>query len=587
MVPRIKFFTFLIIAALLFILVPAVYAQHATPSANTIPPVVSPTSPIFTELIFYNMFHTFSCVGTGNSVIGQPCLNYQEGIPILSKANQSGGVLGASSSLIGFLYDNPPVKTTEYLAIIRQDLGIGTAQAQGVVGSGEGVLGPVVRLWQVSRNVSYLAMIIIFVVIGLMVMFRQRINPQTVITAQSALPGLVLGLILITFSYFMAALISDLSFIATNLVGYYFSQAVNPGSSPQNLLQILSDGKENILTLFSRFVGIVTIGDAKAAVDSIMNNFGAEVQGTLRAIATLIVAQFALPFGTLAKGGVGEIISVIVSFFAVNISPDGILGFVLHLIAVVVLIYSMLKLLLRLIQIYLNIIFLVISAPFHFLTAALPGRQGIATNWILNMVSNALVFPAVLAVFYFVAFILGPNLNQYCPTPNCPFTVAETNQTEQNAIIPSVYAVDEGSKIVGTSTFPLFGGLNLDFIKILLAFGALVSLPGIPDVVIKTIGRAGAAGQILGQEYERDVSAGRGYYSQAAGTPSQFAGKVGNLYDQPYRVPIIDSSGKMTGWQDKWKPEFGHTPTMGGGNRLKYSGFGKWVGGFFGGRGDH
>src|SRR3989344_250750 len=65
--------------------------------------VVPPTSPIYTDLLVHNMFHTFSCLAVGQSIIGQPCLTYQitknaqgaiQGIPVLSSANLAGGTLG-------------------------------------------------------------------------------------------------------------------------------------------------------------------------------------------------------------------------------------------------------------------------------------------------------------------------------------------------------------------------------------------------------------------------------------------------------------------------------------------------------------
>ena len=90
--------------------------------------------------------------------------------------------------------------------------------------------------------------------------------------------------------------------------------------------------------------------------------------------------------------------------------PGETFGLVLYFVAIAVLIYTLFKLLLRLINNFLTIIFLTITAPFHFLVASLPGRQGIATNWILNMLCNVLAFPAVYAVLYFVAGIVLMNL---------------------------------------------------------------------------------------------------------------------------------------------------------------------------------
>lgn len=517
-------------------LLPIAHAQTtSTPSALTtspsttysIPSYVSPTSPLYTDLLVNNLFHSFSCLAVGQSMIGQPCLTYQitknaqgalQGIPVLSQINMSGGTLGATTSLIGTLYQNPPVRTADYLASIGQGMGIvKTANAQ-VVGSGAAVLNPILRLWQVSRNISYVIMIIIFVVIGLMVMFRNKLNPQTVITAQAALPGLVIGLIMITFSYFLAGLISDMAFAGTNVVGYYFAaaQGKTDDTARTNLVYQLSN--ENILSVFSRLTGIINRDNATDALNSVWNVLSNDVKGTLRILAGLLAAQFVgplagsipPPWGLIAGPAVQ-----IISGLAVANSPTFFLGMILGFIATLALIYQMLKLLLRLISSYLTIIFLTLSAPFQFLFASLPGRQGVATGWILNMVANILVFPAVLAVLYFVAFMLGQTYG--------PLIVSQANPSQNNSLLPVAYA-QQRTSVVDNAAFPLFGGMNLDFIRILLAFGALMALPSIPDIIIKSVGRAGQAGQIIGQEIGGGLRSGRGYAGQIQGAAGGAAG---------------------------------------------------------------
>lgn len=542
----------------LIFLTPSVSAQTASPSASylpstnyppsttlgtSLPTTIPPTSPLYTDLLVNNLFHSFSCLAIGQSVIGQPCLTYQvtknaegvvQSVPVLSSVNLSGGTLGAVSSVIGALYLNPPVKSADYLASVGQGLGIvKTANAQ-VVGSGAAVLNPILSLWQVSRNISYVIMIIIFVVIGIMVMFRNRINPQTVITAQTALPGLVIGLILITFSYFLAGLISDMAFVGTNVVGYYFSAVKGQTNPPQNLVEDVST--ENVLRVFSPFTKIMNIDRVQNALGLIWDDLA--VPGTCRqcpwdmdpqkaitALATLVVMQILMPFGSMF-GGAGQIVSGAIAFGGTALIPVQIVSLVLSFLAMVMLIYAMLKLLMRLINNYITIIFLTITAPFQFLAAALPGRQGIATNWVLNMLANILAFPAVLAVFYFIAFLLG-SINT-----SPIFKTSDANQFNNGSIVPSVYAQGNVT-ITNTNTFPLFGGFELEFLNILLAFGALIALPTIPDIIARTIGRLGVAGQLIGQEIGGTYAAGQRYTGQVQSGVSGFAGQVGRLTNEP------------------------------------------------------
>lgn len=508
---------------LLFLLLPTtnyqLFAIHA--QTTPVPANVSPTSPIFTDLILQNTFHSFSCLAIGQSIIGQPCLTYVSGVPVLSQANLSGGALGAATSFISMLYLNPPVRTVNYLASVGEGLGLVKPAHAQVVGSGAAVLDPILKLWQVSRNIAYLAMIIIFIIIGLMVMFRQRLNPQTVITAQAALPGLVIGLILITFSYFLAGLISDTAFIGTNLLGYYFSAAQNISG---NLPLTEEASSQSVLSIMSRFINAFDKGEFKSAVEIILDALkGGPAEGFVKGAATLMAYQYGSivgpAVGGLVAGGAcllapeptavtkvlaplcfalgqafGGVITGGAAAGSVAVAPGPVIGIALWAIFVAIIIYTMFKLLLRLINNFLSIIFLVITAPFHFLAASLPGRQGLATNWILNMLCNVLAFPAVMAVFYFIAYLLGQGISVGLPfTVNAPLT------------------------LTGGQTFPLLGGLNLSFIKLLVAFGALVATPSIPDIICRAIGRVGQTGQLIGQEISGGVRYGQGQIGQAQG----------------------------------------------------------------------
>ncbi len=528
-----------------------VNAQESTPSAlpssNLQPPTsiplpsyIPPTSPLFTDMLVYNIFHSFSCLGIGQSVIGAPCLNYIQGVPYLSSVNTGGGLLGTTTNLIGMLYANPPVRTADYLASVGKGLGIVKEANAQVGGSGAAVLSPIYSLWQVSRNISYVLMIIIFVIIGLMVMFRQRINPQTVITAQAALPGLVIGLIMITLSYFLAGLISDTAFVGTNVVGYYFGAA--RGDTSQNLVSDISG--RNVFSIFVPFTKTIGQGDVTNFLSSIWNDLGdptdhnpfnLDPQKVLRLLTGFITSQLLSPFAGLA-GGWSQITVGIISATGAALAPVQMASFALSFIAMAILIYTMFKLLLRLISAFVTIIFLTITAPFQFLMAALPGRQGIATGWILNMLGNILIFPAVLAVLYFVAFLLGPdnNINKNC-VPPCAFIISESNQSPGS----TVYAQGTTSKptgIIGKQSFPLFGGLDLNFINLLLVFGALIALPKIPDLVVAAVGKAGQAGQMIGQEISGSTAAGRGYAGQFQQGVGGIAQQVGRVTDEPGHI---------------------------------------------------
>jgi hypothetical protein len=130
------------------------------------------------------------------------------------------------------------------------------------------------------------------------------------------------------------------------------------------------------------------------------------------------------------------------------------------------------------------------------------------------MLANVLAFPAVFAVFYFVSYLLGPT------------TDAGKYFGITNTLNPA-----------SSQTLPLLGGLDLSFIRILLAFGALLATPSIPDIVQRAIGKASQAGQLIGQEIGADTRAGQGYFGQAQSNVGRTAGRFSDLANTWYGQP--------------------------------------------------
>ena len=215
-------------------------AVQAAATDNTTPSF-SLESPQYANLMVINLIHTFSCFAEGRSIIGQPCVGLQQDssgrtqglLPVVNNLAMNQGALGSINGFITNMYYTPPIRTSEYVADEFNNFGLAKPAFAQVAGSGNSVLQPVLIIWKVMRNIAYMGIILILVVIGLMIMFRQKINPQTVISAQAALPGIIIGLVLITFSYFFAALLVDLTFVATHLVGHVLEgQIIYSGAVP-------------------------------------------------------------------------------------------------------------------------------------------------------------------------------------------------------------------------------------------------------------------------------------------------------------------------------------------------------------------
>lgn len=402
-------------------------------------------------------------------------------------------------------------------------------------------------------------MILIFLVVGLMVMFRSKINPQTVINVQNALPGLIIGVIMITFSYFLASLIVDVSFVGTDLVGYYFS--LTPGATistpndPRSLSQAL--GNQNVFSLGSNFVGTIQRPEIADIAHQILNSgMRAESHLIIRSFLALTAYQAGAAFGPLAGtilgqfipfgriinilGGAGNVNpgaganrvvggtfggAVFGTIFALYafLQPESAIGFGLTFVAIAVMLYAIFRLFLNLINCFLTIIYLTVTAPFHFLWASVPGKRDAITTWIRNMLCNALVFPAVIVVFYFAAYLLGNNV------------------VEAFAIGGSINLFPQPG-----SSLPLFGNFSTEFIRWVLVFAAIATSPAIPEIVCKVIGKPGAGGDLLGRALTESNREGRQYSGQFASNLNKSAQTYNQTWEKwKGRPPTASESGEF------------------------------------------
>lgn len=369
-----------------------------------------------------------------------------------------GGAVGGITSIMTAMYSAPPIATSEYLAMVSEDFGfIKPAYAQ-VAGSGSGIIGPIAKLWEVVRNISYLLFIVIFLVVGLMIMFRQKLNPQTVLTVQGALPGLVIGLVLVTFSYFIAALLVDLSFVGVQLAAQIFISAKDDGGK---ILNAFGDettirnlaSESNLFQLFttSAFRG-QNVTDVGQSVNNTLGSIGPIASGLPAALA-LVAVVAAIVLGvvtgpiTLGIVGVAGLATGATGIFQINI-----VSLIIPLILIIALSIQFFRLAFKLLSSYISILVMTVLGPFIILLASVPGRGGALSIWWKMILANSLVFPAVFAGFLFAGMILGTDISSWATTP------------------------------------PLFGGLSVDFIRLIIAYGILLGLPAIPDMVKNALG---------------------------------------------------------------------------------------------------
>lgn len=99
----------------------------------------------------------------------------------------SPGLLGTQATIVAQLFEYQP-SGKEYVADILNNIGVPTVSRAYAQGTGYSAMSSFLPFWKVFRNLAYSLYIIMFVVVGIMIMLRTKVNAQTIITIQTALP---------------------------------------------------------------------------------------------------------------------------------------------------------------------------------------------------------------------------------------------------------------------------------------------------------------------------------------------------------------------------------------------------------------
>lgn len=297
-----------------------------------------------------------------------------------------GGMIPAIGSTIAYLYQNQPVSSGEYFADVMDSIGLPSPQSAQAQGAGYKLLSSMLPIWKVFRNLAYSLYIIIFAVIGLMIMFRTKINAQTVIAVQNALPNLIITLILITFSYAIAGLLVDLMYFLIYFIVYLAYAGGLLNNPAPALSRLLSQNAWSV------------IFEGKNAI----------VEGAAGAIGAIFTD---LTFGNT------------LSSLWENISSGAVSGLAYLIIAAAFAI-QMLKLIVELMKAYIMILVQTFTAPIQILFNALPESQAFM-KWLKKTVAYLAPFPVVAAMFLFGAILIGPSNNKWIAGNTNPFDVNE------------------------------------------------------------------------------------------------------------------------------------------------------------------
>lgn len=283
---------------------------------------------------------------------------------------QDRGALGALNLLMTQMYVSKPAGTATFVADIIHSSGF--AQPAYAQGLGFASLSPILDLWKVFRNISYTFFALIFVVIGFMIMFRTKISGNVAVTAQQAIPSIIMSLIFVTFSYAIAGFMIDVMYLSMYLILGLFGTALNNAAASNiidfNILELMG----NLFTAtgfsgeaFNNNLNVVDVFLNSLTQNAVLNNAAIEFIGAI--LISLIV-------------GIAAVIATFKLFF-------------------------------ELLKSYATIIISVVLAPVILMVGAIPGRNAF-TPWLKNLAGNLVAFPTVLMVLVIFYQFVGATGQQ-------------------------------------------------------------------------------------------------------------------------------------------------------------------------------
>lgn len=303
--------------------------------------------------------------------------------------NQKSAV-ASISNYIAMMYTNPPADLALWIQDTGQTLGFlpRQAHAQGVGFSG---LAPLLPIWKAFRNIAYLLLAVVMIVIGFMVMLRKKIDPKTVVTVQNALPRIVIALLLVTFSYAIVAIMIDAMYLLILLAVSLFKSS--------DLLPTSITNPETLYTTGSLWANVFSVDFSPWKLLFGINNISPALLNAGAVVGGIILAVVgALGLGAVTGGPAAPIGAVPGVVLAVGMP---LLGLLISLAAL----FLFLRLFVFFLGAYIKIIVSLIFGPVQILFEAVPGTNAFS-SWFRNLVSNILVFPTGAIMFMLSAVFI-------------------------------------------------------------------------------------------------------------------------------------------------------------------------------------
>lgn len=389
---------------------------------------------------------------------------------------RAGAAIPFLMNSIAMLYTEEPASGVQYLADIKSKITGETLAAQ----TGYDALKPTQALWTTFRNLTLLLYVIFFIVIGFMIIFRQRLSSSSVASVQAVLPKIVISLILVTFSYAIVGLMID-------LMNFFIAVMIQILSS-ESVAQPNSNGiyyENNVFTFMLKELFLENISGIFHSSDDIIagaiDNFG--LPDLIEKFSSSILSALAV-----AVIGIMMLVATFRIFF-------------------------------MLLMAYVKVFFYTIFGPLMIGIGVIPGMPGFGP-WIRNIAAQLATFVITILMIIFAAYFMGVGQGR--------ITSGEATITEGegwNAPLLGGFTSDDGA----------------DALKALIGIGIMLGIPSAAKIAqdafkVKSGGFGGqiggAAGAVAGTGFGMARQPFNGAATRAKARTSDFAGeKLSNTFN--------------------------------------------------------
>lgn len=243
-------------------------------------------------------------------------------------------------------------------------------------------------LWESVRSVAYVVFVVVLIVAGFMMMFRQKIGGQIAITIFNTIPQVIVGLILVTFSFDIVGIVLNLSATLTNVAAGILGL-----SSPADGVTVTGP-----FSIFSAFLtGEFLVGGSTGGVGLVA--LVTSISGALLANGAFAAV------GVAAAPVLGGAIAIV-----------GIIGLLIVLVVLGIVLVGSIKVFITLLKAYVGILIDTILAPIYLTASAFPGRAQMRGDWFRRIIKNALTFTLVFFFVNLASFIFSANINLGFPS---------------------------------------------------------------------------------------------------------------------------------------------------------------------------